>query len=133
LLIEFGPNAVRSPDGKWVVELAGHLHGRDREETTVIDGVSGKTRGKLDLEFSDTVNLTWSGVFCGTTGRFIAWNPVSAIVFNIPSLKQIATIPADSWRDPQPGINPIMSVACSRNGKRVAIRSGGRLTLHSLD
>ena len=133
LLIEFGPNAVRSPDGKWVVELAGHLHARDRTETTVLDGLSGKTRGKLDLEFSETVNFTWSGVFCGTTGRFIAWNPDSALVFNIPSLKQIATIPADSWRDPQPGITPKMSVACSWNGKRVAIRSGGRLTLHGLD
>jgi len=138
-LLSYGPNSVRSPDGAWVVELAGYLHARERLETTVINGFNGKILGKLDLDLNGEggeLGWSWSGAFCGTSGRFIAWNPYSVLAFSIPSRKQIASIPAGTWRDknlPASPNLPSMSVGCNWNGKRVAIRSGGRLTLHYLE
>jgi len=128
-IVEFGPNAVRSPNGRWIVELAGYLHGRERLDTTVINGENGELLGKLDLKIRDQPAVSWSGVFCGTTGRFIAWDADSVLVFDIPSRKQIATIPVETWRDQSLATT---DVGCSWNGKRVAIRSGQRLTLHDL-
>jgi hypothetical protein len=129
-LLAYGPNSIRSPDGAWVVELAGYLHARERLETIVINGLDGQVLGKLDLNISDVLNVSWSGVFCGTSGRFIAWNPDSVLAFDIRSRKQIASIPGDSGR----GDNlPPMAVGCTWTGKRVAIRSGARLTLHDLE
>jgi hypothetical protein len=138
-LLLYGPNSVRSPDGAWVVELAGYLHARERLETTVMDGFNGKILGKLDLDLKGTggeLGWSWSGAFCGTSGRFIAWNPYSVLAFSIPSRSQIASIPAETWRDkylPASPDLPSMSVGCNWNGKRVAIRSGARLTLHDLE
>lgn len=134
-LLAYGPNSVRSPDGAWVVELAGYLQGRERLETTVIGGSDGKILGKFDLNISDVLNISWSGVFCGTSGRFIAWNPDSVLAFDLRSRKRIASIPTETWRDKNllasPNLPP-MAVGCSWTGKLVAIRSGARLTLHDL-
>jgi len=135
-LLSYGPNSLRSPDGAWVVELAGYLHARERLETIVINGLDGKILGKLDLNISDVLNISWSGVFCGTSGRFIAWNPDSVLAFDLRSRKQIASIPTETWRDknlPASPNLPPMAVGCSWTGKRVVIRSGARLTLHDLE
>jgi hypothetical protein len=134
-LLAYGPNSLRSPDGAWVVELAGYLHARERLETTVINGLDGKILGKLDLDISDVLNTSWSGAFCGTSARFLAWNPEGVLAFDLRSRKQIASIPTETWRDSSLTANPNlppMAVGCSRTGKRVAIRSGARLTLHDL-
>ncbi len=134
LLLTYGPNSVRSPDGAWVVELAGNLHGRDRLDTTVMNGLNGKILGRLDLKITDQLAISWSGVFCGTSGRFIAWNPDSVLVFDIPSRKQIASVPVEAWRDKNPGTIPDPpSVGCNWTGKRLAIRSGARFTVHDLE
>ena len=130
-LLEFGPNAVRSLDGKWIVELAGYLHGYERPDTTVIDGIGKKPLGNLDLKIRNQPAVSWSGVFCGTSDRMIAWDHDSVLVFDLPSRKQITSIPVETWRDKNVA-DPNMCVGCSWNGKRVAIRSGGRLTLHDL-
>jgi hypothetical protein len=135
-LLAYGPNSVRSPDGAWVVELAGYLHARERLETIVINGLDGKILGKLDLNISDVLDSSWSGVFCGTSGRFIAWNPDSVLAFDLRSQKQIASIPTETWQDknlPASPNLPPMAVGCSWTGKHVAIRSGARLTLHDLE
>lgn len=131
-LAEFGPNAVRSPDGKWIVELAGYLHGYERLDTTVIDGLGGKSLGNLDLKMRNQPAVSWSGVFCGTSGRLIAWDHNSVLAFDLPSRKQITSIPVETWRDGNEEASPNMSVGCSWDGRQVAIRSGGRLTLHDL-
>jgi hypothetical protein len=133
-LLAYGPNSVRSPDGAWVVELAGYLHGRERLETIVINGVDGKILGKLDLNISDVLNISWSGVFCGTSGRFIAATANAVQAFEIPSGKKIADFLLTTWQDVDAmKTDPTVTVACSVNGKRVAIRSGARLTLHDLN
>lgn len=130
-LLKFGPNAVRSPDRKWIVELAGYLHGYERPDSTVIDGMGGKPLGNLDLKIGNQPAVSWSGVFCGTSDRMIAWDHDSVLVFDLSSRKQITSIPVEAWRDRNVA-DPNMSVGCSWNGKRFAIRSGGRLTLHDL-
>jgi hypothetical protein len=138
-ILAYGPNAVRSPDGLWVVELAGYLHGRERLETVVMNGLNGRILGKLDLNLSEVLNNSWSGVFCGTSGRFIAWNgwnPDSVLAFDLHSRKQIASIPSETWQDKNLTANsdwPSMSAGCSWEGKRVVVRSGARLTMHNLE
>jgi hypothetical protein len=135
-LVVYGTNSVRSPDGAWVVELAGYLHGAERLETIIINGLDGTILGKLDLNISDELNSSWSGVFCGTSGRFIAWNPDSVSAFDLISRKQIASLPTETWLDKNLSASsnlPALAVGCSWTGKRVAIRSGARFTLHDLE
>lgn len=117
LLFSYGPNSVRSPDGAWVVELAGYLHGRERIDTTVMNGLNGKILGNLDIKISDQLAISWSGVFCGASGRLIAWNPDSIFVFDVPSRKQIASIPVEEWRDKNFGPNAdYPSIGCNWTG-----------------
>jgi hypothetical protein len=136
LLVAYGPNSVRSPDGAWVVAFAGYLHGHERLETSVIDGSNGELRGELDLKIRMQPAVSWSGVFCGTSGRIIAWDPDDVVAFDLRSRKQIASFPPETWRDknlPASPNLPPMAVGCSWTGKRVVIRSGARLTLHGLE
>jgi hypothetical protein len=135
-LLAYGSNSVRSPDGAWVVELAGYLHAYERPDTNVIDGSNGKSLGKLDLKISEQLAVSWLGTFCGTSGRFVAWDLGGVLAFDLRSRKQIASFLPETWLDKnlQAGSNPRLPVVgCSSAGKRVVIRSGARLTLHDLD
>jgi len=100
------------------------------------DGTKGKAVGKLDLPASATnavLNGPLRGAFCGTTARFIAAIPNAVLAFEIPSGKPITSFPVEGWQDTKAKKDyPSAAVACSANGKRVAIRSGTRLTLHDL-
>jgi hypothetical protein len=134
-LVAYGPNSIRSPDGAWVVELAGYLHGYERLDTNVINGSNGRSLGKLDLKIRNQPAVSWSGTFCGTSGRIIAWDPDSVLAFDLPSRRQIASFPLEKWRDKNLSASsslPPMAVGCNWSGKRVVIRSGARLTLQDL-
>ena len=135
LIARFGPNSHRSLDGVWVVEFPNAWYDDAPAEAVIKNGGNGKVTGKLDLHIEDTEKWAWGpGAFCGTSGRFIAATADKVQAFEIPSGKKIADIPATAWRD-MSAINgdPTVTVACSSNGKRVAIRSGERLTLHDLN
>jgi hypothetical protein len=54
--------------------------------------------------------------------------------FDIPSGKKIADFLTTTWQDPDAAkTDPTVTVACSSDAKRVAIRTGARLTLHHLN
>jgi len=135
-LVSFEPNAARSADGKWIVELPGYLHGYEREDSVILDGADGKKLGALEGLTLPEMADSWTGVFCGTTGKLVVWKADAVLAFQVPSGKRIATISSETWQDKNPqedsGFRPV-SVACSWNGKRIAIRSGARLTLRELN
>jgi hypothetical protein len=135
LLVSAGPSSPRSPDGAWVVEFPNLWFGDPPREIIITNGSSGEAVGKLDLHITDDEqNWAWRGAFCGTSGRFIAATNDTVQAFEIPSGKKIADFPVATWQDVEAmKTNPTVTVACSFNGKRVAIRSGVRLTLHDLN
>jgi len=134
-LVSAGPSSLRSPDGAWVVDFPNLLFGDPPREIVIKNGRNGEVTGKLDLQITDAEeNWVWRGAFCGTSGRFIAATNDTVQAFAIPSGKKIADIPSTTWQDTEAmKTEPAVAVACSPNGKRVAIRSGARLTLHDLN
>ena len=134
-LVSGGPSSTRSSDGAWVVEFLNLWFGDDAPREIIIkNGSSGEVAGKLDLQITDDEEKwVWRGAFCGTSGRFIAATRDTVQAFEIPSGKKIADFLSTTWQDADAvKTNPTVTVACSFNGKRVAIRSGVRLTLHDL-
>jgi hypothetical protein len=137
VLVKNTPNSHRSPNGKWVVEYPNTIADGAPKEVVIKNGRNGELVGKLELEMADDEELeSWAwarGAFCGTSGRFVAAASNTVQVFEIPSGKRLADFPIKTWQDTDPtktGSTAI--VGCSFNGKRVAIRSGTRLTLHDL-
>jgi hypothetical protein len=135
LLVTVGTNSHRSPDGAWDVEFPNTMYS-DAPLEVIIANRRGEVVGKLDIQMTIDNQQNWSGAraaFCGTSGRFIAATNVTVQAFEIPSGRQIASFPAESWRTTNPENAGVTSVACSLTGRRVAIRSGERLTLHDLN
>jgi hypothetical protein len=136
VLGQFGLDAMRSPDGKWEVKFP-NLNWDEDGPTDVLleDGMSGKVIGKLDVHIPDVdQNLygAFGGVFCGVSGRFLMIGDNTITGYTLPSGKRLETIPAQTWREANsPGANGV-SAACSKDGKRVAILDGTRLTFHDL-
>jgi hypothetical protein len=135
LIVTMGLDSFRSADGAWVIEFPNSMLEGEPREATVKNGGSGKAVGKLDLQIPDhEENGGWRGAFCGTSGRFIAATNDTVQAFEIPSGKKIADFPKTTWQDADATkTDPAVTVACSSNGKRVAIRSGARLTCHNVD
>jgi len=138
LLLSVGPGAQRSPDGAWVVDFPNLLYGDAPRKVLIKNGMNGRLAGKLDVQIKDDEEKgNWAsarGAFCGTTGRFVAATKDTVQVFEIPSGKKIAEFPAATWQDVDAlKTNPTVTVGCSSKGRRVAIRSGVRLTLHDLN
>jgi hypothetical protein len=132
-LLHLGNDAFRSPNGQWVVEFPDRFYGDSGTNVTIRDGENGRVLGNLDLPMSeDEAKKPWQGVFCGASGKFIAATDGIAAVFAIPSGKKIASFSVATWLDASPTGYSSLSVACTSNGKRVAIRSGSRLTFHSM-
>jgi hypothetical protein len=138
VLVTFAPNTRRSPDGAWVAEFPNTLYGDTPREVIIENGRSGEAVSKLDLQIADDTALeawAWApSAFCGTSGRFIAAANDTVQAFQIPSGKMIADFPKTTWQDPlAPNTHPLVTLACSFNGKLAAIRPGGRLTPHDLN
>ena len=134
-LVSAGPSSLRSPDGAWVVDFPSLLFGDPPREIIIKNGSNGEVTGKLNLQITDAEqNWVWRGAFCGTSGRFVAATRDTVQAFEIPSGKKIAEFSSTTWQDLEAmKTDPTVTVACSFNGKRVAIRSGARLTLHDLN
>jgi hypothetical protein len=138
VLVKINPNSYRSPDGRWVVEFPNTISDGVPREVVINNGRTGQVVGKLELHMADDTELeSWSrarGAFCGTSGRFIAAANNTVQAFAIPSGKKIADFPITTWQDADPTKNDTAAiVGCTSNGKRMAIRSGLRLTLHDLN
>ncbi|MGB2590460.1 MAG: hypothetical protein WBG02_19425 [Candidatus Acidiferrum sp.] len=136
LLVKVGPNSHRSPDGAWVIEYPNPMFAEAAQGLIIKNGQRGEVVGRLDLQIAgEEGNWAWGrGAFCGMSGRFIASTNDIVQAFEIPSGKEIADFPVATWQDADAiKTDPTATVACSPNGKRVAIRSGARLTLHDLN
>jgi hypothetical protein len=132
VMVVLGVYSFRSQDGAWIVEFP-NAEFLDAPNAPIIEnGMSGRELGWLDLPMKDDPQSgRWRGAFCGTSERFFAASPGSASAYELPSGKRVASLPAETWQDKNQ-IDSTPAVACSSNGKRVAIRSGARLTLHDL-
>jgi hypothetical protein len=132
VMVVLGLYSFRSPDGAWIVEFPNAEFLDSPNAAMIENGMNGQELGKLDLPTKDDVQSgRWRGAFCGTSGRFFAASPGSASAYELPSGKRISSFPVETWQDKNQ-IESIPAIACSSNGKRVAIRSGARLTLHDL-
>jgi hypothetical protein len=130
-LATVNPYGVRSPDGTWIVEFPDLILGVTVEDIPLENGMTGTAVGKLQIHLTEQQGTSpWHGAFCGATGKFIAATADTVRAFELPSGKQFAIFANESWSD-NSGDWPI--VACSRDGKGVAIRSGTRLTIHDLE
>jgi len=131
-IARIGPNSYRSQDGAWVVDFPNPIISAP-QDVNIMDGLNGRVVRKLDVGIGDDMEYwAWArAAFCGTSGRFIAATEKTVLAFEIPSGKKIADFPPDTWQDPD-AVKTRVTVACSSNGKHVAIRSGARLTLHDL-
>ena len=134
-MASFGPGALRSPTGQWVLELP-NLSFQDESaprEVLIEDGNNGKRLGKIDVPVPDDVAYGgMSGAFCGSTPRFILASGHGVAAYAIPSGALLASFPTDTWRDPASPNPDRAFVVCSPTAKRVAIVSGTRLTFHDL-
>lgn len=134
LISWFTYDSVRSPDGAWVVELPDRSFNESASsDVLVVQGPTGKRVGKLDVQVEEQeTHGGMHGALCGVTGRFVLASAGRAAAYLIPSGVLIAGFPPSTWpvrnvSDADPTL-----VACSSDGKRVAIFSGARLTLHDL-
>jgi hypothetical protein len=137
VLVKVEPNSDRSPDGAWVVDFPNTLYQDPPAEVVIKNGTNGEAAGKLELQIANDEQLeSWSwarSAFCGTSGKFIAATNDTVQAFAIPSGKKLADFPRKTWQDADAvKTDPTVAVACSADGRRVAIRSGTRLTLHDL-
>jgi hypothetical protein len=137
LLGWFGPDSVRSPDGKWAVEFPDlSFNEKAPKEVLLKDGSNAQPRGKLNLDSpltDDDLYGSMSGAFCGNTGRLVVARGKAVALYSIPSGNLLANFPVSSWRDPKVDDMNVPTVACSPTGTRVAILSGSRLTFHDLN
>jgi len=138
VLLSVGPRAQRSLDGSWVVDFPNLLYGDAPRKVLIKNGMNGRVVGKLDVQIKDEEEKgkwAWArGAFCGTTGSFVAATKDTVQVFALPSGKKVAEFPAATWQDVRAlKTDPTVTVACSSNARRVAIRSGSMLTLHALN
>jgi hypothetical protein len=138
VLVKSEPNSHRSPDGAWVVEFPNTMYSDPPKEVIFENGRRGEVTGKLEVQMADDKELeSWSwarGAFCGTSGSFVAAASNTVQLFAIPSGKRLADFPITTWQDDADPAKTDSTaiVGCSVDGKRVAIRSGKRLTLHDL-
>jgi hypothetical protein len=139
VLVTVQPHSHRSPDGAWVVEFPNTLYLDAPKEVIIKSGMGGEVVGKLELRIADDDDREkWSwarSAFCGTSGKFVAAANNTVQVFAIPSGKKLADFPLKTWQDDADPTKTDTAaiVGCSSNGKRVAIRSGKRLTVHDLN
>lgn len=134
MLASVSPNTYRSPDGAWDVDFPNPISDSD-QDTAITEGRTGTVVGKLEGSGgNNTPAWTWAkGAFCGNTGRFVVARVGVIGVFEIPSGKKIAEFPTKTWQgELGPDVDATASVACSADGKRVAIRSAARLTIHAV-
>jgi hypothetical protein len=126
-------DSVRSPDGAWNVDFPATTYTDPGNEITIRHGDDGRAAGKLDIPVTEEqAGVPWPGAFCGNTGKFVTAIGDTVYVFRIPSGRKIETFAAESWRDPSAQDFPMTSLACSIDGKRLAIGSGARLTVRNL-
>lgn len=130
----FGFDSIRSSDGRWVVEFPSL--GRDESapaDVVVRNGRTAAVLGRLDAQFKDEeIYGRLSGAFCGTSGKVAMARIRDVAVFDMASGQLLAEIPAASWRGPDSYADAPPRVACSFDGRHVAIASGRRVTLHEL-
>lgn len=136
-LVEVPPNFSRSPDGAWVIAFPNTLYGDTPRKVIIKNGETGKEVGKLDIHIDSDEQLdSWAwarGTFCGTSGRYAVATNSTVQLFEIPSGKKIATFPKATWQDAHaPDTDGVAAVACSFDGKRVAIRTPTRLSVRKL-
>ena len=134
VMAQFGPSAVRSPNGKWAVQFPNLSWDEDGPTDVLLkDGRSGTTIGKLDAHIPEEgQNGAFTGAFCGASGRFIVVGDQTVAAYLLPSGKLLQPIPAQTWKDASFDDAYGVSVACSADGTRVAILDGTRLTFHDL-
>ncbi len=134
LISWFTYDSVRSANGAWVVELPDRSFNESASSEVLIkEGVTGKLVGKLDVQVEEQeTHGGIQGAFCGVTNRFVLGSAQRAAIYLIPSGALIASFPPSTWRGQDVGDADPTLVACSSDGKRVAIFSGARLTLHNL-
>ena len=134
MLARVGPNTYRSPDGVWDVDLPNPQYDEE-QATTITDGMTGILVGKLEGSGGNNTSAwMWGrGAFCGSSGRFVVARVGVVEAFEIPSGKKIAEFPTEMWQGERgPDGEATASVGCAGDGKRVAIRSATRLTIHLL-
>jgi hypothetical protein len=134
LMGRFGLASVRAPDGAWTVEFPDRSWNESAPRDVLVkDGASGRQRGQLDVQAADAeTHGEMTGVFCGTTGRFVLGRGRGVAVYAIPAGTLLASFDLASWRDGSATDTDQVSVACASTGARVAILSGERLTVHDL-
>jgi hypothetical protein len=133
VMAQFGPSSVRSPNGAWEIQFP-NLSWDESSSTHVLlkNGANGRTIGMFNVHvLENEQNGSLGGVFCGASARFIMVSDHAVTAYILPSRKLLANIPAQTWRASS-GDSYGASVACSTDGTRVAILSGGRLTFHDL-
>jgi hypothetical protein len=127
VIVGFGPAAVRSPDGKWVIDMPYYGLVNPPEKGPIDIDIRNGTGRKVDtlLRLSvDDADKLWMGrnAFCGTAGRFIVANEHTLSIYEIPSGKRVAGFAVEG--------TPVF--ACNAAGTRIAIRSGERLKFQDL-
>jgi hypothetical protein len=133
VMAQFGPSAVRSPDGAWAVQFPNlNWDESSSKDVLVKDGKDGHIVGKLDAQVPESeLDGALGGAFCGTSGRFVIAGAHSVAAYVLSSGKRLASFPEPTWKDASTG-DGVSVVACSPAGTRVAIFSGARVTFHDL-
>ncbi len=138
LMAQFSPDSVRSSDGAWMIEFPNLWAESLPNDLLIKDGRSGQTRGKF-VGVQEEPNEgggtpQHGGAFCGAMGRFVLWLNGRIAVYGIPAGNLLVSFPAQTWQDPnnKSGDPASAAIACSSNGRRVAVLSGSRLTFHDL-
>jgi hypothetical protein len=122
-IVGFGPSSVRSPDGKWIIDIPYFGEVDPPDEGPIDIGIRNGTGGQVGtlLKTMD-VNAwqQWHYGFCGVVDRFVVEDGHTLSVYELPSGKRVASFPVDgTWM-----------FACNPAGKRLAIRTADRLTFH---
>jgi hypothetical protein len=80
----------------------------------------------------DQRERVWPGTFCGTSGSFVTAVDDTVYFFQIPTGMKLASFAPATWRDAKAQADSSVSIACTDDGKRIAIRSGTRLTVQDV-
>lgn len=136
----FGPDCVRSPDGRWVVEFPDRTFVPEEEwprlpKTGVVkDGPTGAVRGALALELADReLGGQAHGAFCGISDRFVSFSAAGLGMYEVPSGKRVWKAPAAPAEIAAPRFGAGLMLACSPDARRVAFVAGQRLTILQVD
>lgn len=133
VLMHEGVDSVRSPDGAWVVDFPYEPVTDPGVDVKITHGEDGRPAGKLDLPLTeDQRERVWPGTFCGTSGSFVTAVDDTVYVFQIPTGMKLASFAPATWRDAKAPADSSVSIACTDDGKRIAIRSGTRLTVQDV-